>query len=59
MNLLISFPRNEECFILLYVHECFACIHCVYSAHGGWKRVSDPRELEFQMVMGHHVGAEN
>ena len=34
---------------------------CVYLpvAHGVQKRALDPLELELQMVVSHHVGAEN
>ena len=35
------------------------CTMCVSVAGRGQKRVSDPLELELQMVVSHHVGAEN
>ena len=38
----------------------FACMHicarCVYDAHRGQKRVSDPLEPELQALWSHHVG---
>ena len=41
----------------------FACMYvytmCMPGAHTGQKRVSDPLELELQMSMSHHAGAEN
>lgn len=32
---------------------------CVPGVHNGQKRVLDPSELEIQMIVSHHVGAEN
>lgn len=48
---------------LLYFCESFACV-CICVPHvplvpRGQKRVSNALELEFQMVVSHHVGAGN
>lgn len=47
--------------IIFYVYECFVCLYVCTphgcSAHGGQKKVTD--HLELQMVVNHHVGAEN
>jgi hypothetical protein len=43
---------------VLFLHVC-VCTMCVSDAHRGHKRVSEPLELEFQVVMSCHVGASN
>lgn len=40
------------------MHVCAASCVCLV-ARGGQKRVLDSLELELQMVMSHHVSAEN
>lgn len=42
------------CLACLYV-----CILFIFGACGGQKRVLDPLELEFRMVVSHQVGAGN
>lgn len=47
-----------------YVYRCLVwmsvCVPCVWpDSHWGQKRLSDPLELELQMVMNCYVGAEN
>ena len=51
-------------FIYFYlVYECVpACVVCApraWSAGGGQNTVSDPQELELQMIVSHHMGARN
>jgi hypothetical protein len=45
------------------VYECLHCIYvsvpCVHSACGDLKSVSDPVELQLQMVVSHHGKAVN
>lgn len=52
----------KKLFNFFYVYLC-ACISVhhiwLYSAHGGQKRILNCQELELQMVVSHHVGAEN
>lgn len=44
---------------VLFLHVC-VCTMCVSDAHRGHKRVSEPLELELQMVVSFQVvGAEN
>lgn len=42
---------------------CFAYMHimyvCVPHAHGSHKKLWAPLELELQMIMNQHVGADN
>jgi hypothetical protein len=57
-NINLWVPRFR---FLMYVYECETS--CAYVRHmhtwgpGGQKRVSDPQELELQLVVGGHVGA--
>jgi hypothetical protein len=47
---------------LHYEYGCFACMYAwahTCSALGGQKKVSGLLELELQMVVNYHVGAEN
>ena len=37
----------------------YVCAPCAYNVHPGQKRVSNPLELELQMVVSHHVGLEH
>lgn len=49
-------------FFLTCMHVLFACMlshHLIPSARGHQKRVSDPLALEFQIIVEHHVKAEN
>lgn len=42
------------------MYNSFACIYvCMPGALGGQKTVSEPLELELQVVVSHHVGARN
>ena len=54
--------KKEKDLFLFYMHECFCMYICVpyicVIAFGGQKRVG-PLELELQMVVSYHVGAEN
>lgn len=40
----------------IYIYKCFAsmftCILCAYSTCGGWKKLSGPKELELQTIVG-------
>ena len=49
--------------LLFYVYECIACMYVsaamLCSTYGSQKRVSDPREVELQIVVSHHVDAGN
>lgn len=36
----------------------YVCAPCVCSALGSQKRMSDPRGLELEVVLGHRIGAE-
>lgn len=53
----------KMCLYLLYMHGYFPCMYVcvshVYSDCRGQRMVSDPLNLELQMVASHHVGAEN
>jgi hypothetical protein len=44
-----------------FMYECFACMHIcappVCRTHRGQEGVSDPRELDFQMLVNHREGA--
>ena len=60
-HLVLIFELFKDVFALLHVYDCFASMYvCVPSIQGGQKRVSDPLELELQMVVSYHVilGAE-
>lgn len=51
-------------FILVYVHECFACTSVcelnTCALLGEAKRRSlEPLKVELEMVLSHHMGAEN
>lgn len=41
--------------VCLCVHACMSACHVCKGAHRGQKMVSDPRELESQVVVNHSV----
>ena len=44
------------CMYVCSMCECFVCMCvCVLGAQRNQKRISDPSELEFQIVVSHHV----
>lgn len=52
-------PLKKKSLIFL-LYEYSACIHvCVTSACGVQKRAEYPLKLDLQMVVSHHVSAEN
>lgn len=57
----ISFkPLLAFIFIMLtkVLHDICLCTMCVLGAFGGQGRVSDPLELELQLVLSHNVSAK-
>lgn len=55
-------PLKKKSFFIYFFlwYECFACIHvCVTSAYGVQERAEYSPKLDLQMVVSHHVGAEN
>lgn len=64
LSLLLTSPF-KDIFILFNQYECFACVHacmctpCMPDAQEGQKTVSDPLEVELQMVVSQRVGVGN
>ena len=55
----LSVVLDKDCFNLIACVRVF-CMHVhVCNTQGAQKMVANPPELEFQMVVKHHVGAGN
>lgn len=46
----------KDLFILFYMNECFDYMYvCVSQAHGIQKKMLNPLEWEFPMIVSHHI----